>query len=236
VAEVEAESTEAASRLCLACGARSGPGARFCTQCGRPLDTDEAPDTSSRTPPRIFGAVSADALFVAACVFGGFAVVTFLAGRWILAFPLLVLALALLVFFASVARDTGESTVARAVVRSVYRARGWAGLGGRALGAWSGAGRDVIRLRRESRSLRRERDRTRLELGDAAFREDADAVDRLRSRMHEIDSEILARERARTAAVAAARRRVEDERAGAQRTRQLSVEEPESRPVGRPEV
>jgi hypothetical protein len=215
---------EADSRVCLACGATSDSEARFCAQCGRPLDDGE-PVPSATSPRRVFGAVSADALFVASCILFVCAGAAFIAGSLVLGVALLATALALFALYVSDARQSGRSSVARVAVRSAHRTRGWARLGGRALEAWTGAGRRVMRLRREARALAQERERRQLELGEAAFQEDDEAVSALRARMHEIDRELAEREREREAAVAAARQRVDDERVGAQRTRQLSLDE-----------
>jgi hypothetical protein len=214
------------SRVCLACGAGAEASARFCSQCGRLLEGEStAPVASERTPPHVFGVASPDALFAAACLFFVFAVVAFAAGSWILGAILLAPTLALLVLFYGATRQAhGESTVARIASRAIHRTRAWASFGGRSLGAWTDAGRDVFRLRRESRALRHERDRIRLELGDAAYRDDETSVNALRSRMHEIDEGLTARERARTATVARARRRVEEEHGAARPTQQLSVD------------
>jgi hypothetical protein len=213
-------------RVCLACGARAEPTARFCSQCGRPLDGEESePVAYEHTPRRLFGVASPDALFAAACIFFVFAIVALVAGRWMLGLVLLAPMLALLVLFYGAARNDRTSAVARTAIRATDRARGWAGFGGRSVRAWTGAGRDILRLRSEARALQRERARVRLELGDAAYREDEATSTALRSRMHEIDDELAERERARTATVARARRRVEDEHRAVQPTRQLSVDE-----------
>jgi hypothetical protein len=222
------------TRVCLACGAGVELSARFCSQCGRLLDGEAtAAVASERTPPRLFGVASPDALFAAACLLLVFALIALVAGSWILAAVLLAPTLALLLLFYGAARQQkGKSAVARIATRSAHRTSAWASFGGRSIGAWTGAGRDILRLRRESRALRGERRRAQMELGDAAYREDEAAVTTLRSRMHEIDDELDERERARTATVANARRRVDDEHGAVRPTQQLSVDEPEPRGRG----
>ncbi len=217
---------EADLRVCLACGARAGPTARFCSQCGRPLDGEGSERVAyEHVPRRLFGVASPDSIFAAACAFLIVALVALVVGRWILGLVLLVPTLALLVLFYGAARNEQTSAVARTVIKAGDRARGWAGFGGRSVRAWTGAGRDILRLSREASALRRERDRVRLELGDAAYREDESTTAALRTRMHEIDDDLAKRERARTATVEKARRRVEDEHHAVQPTRQLSIDE-----------
>jgi hypothetical protein len=62
------------------------------------------------------------------------------------------------------------------------------------------------------RALNGERQRLRPVLGDAAYRNDDDALSILRARMHEIDDAVAARERARVDTVARARARADDAR------------------------
>jgi hypothetical protein len=83
--------------------------------------------------------------------------------------------------------------------------------------------RNVVRLRRESRSLRREREPTLRSLGDAAYREDEPLVKALRERIREIDDELAKREEARAEVLAAARRHVDEEREAARATQRFSV-------------
>lgn len=207
-------------RVCLACGAGAQADARFCAQCGRPLEQG-GPAVYGQAPPRFYGVAAPDALFVAACLFLVFATVGFVAGSWLLGVALLAPALALLVLFYGAALRDSSSRVARVAVTAVRRLRAWAGFGWEYLGAWTGAGRSVVRLKRESRALRRERERVRIALGDAAYLEDEAGVNALRSRLREIDDGLAAREEEQAAILERARRRVEDEHLAVQPTRRV---------------
>jgi hypothetical protein len=115
--------------------------------------------------------------------------------------------------------------VASAALAGDRRLRGWSTSTGSWARAWSGAGRDVVRLRRELRALHGERQRLRPALGDAAYREDEHALSILRSRMHEIDDAVAARERERVEAVARARAHVDDARIAVQPTEVTAPDE-----------
>jgi zinc ribbon protein len=207
------------TRVCSSCGAVTDPVARFCSQCGHLLGT-EPPHAYQQPPPRLYGVLPADGLLGAACLFLASATVALVAGAWILGLVLLVPALWLLILFSGVAT---KSTVARAAVSVGRRLRGWLGFAARALGAWVGAGAEVLQLRFESRALRRERERVQRALGDAALREDDEAVGAMRSLIGEIDDGIAERERARVAALRRARREIAGRHAAVRRTERRSV-------------
>lgn len=207
-------------RVCFACGAGAGADARFCAQCGRPLEQGGSV-AYGQAATRLYGVAAPDALFVSACLFLLFAIVGFVAGSWLLVVALLAPSLALFALFYGAALRDSSSRVARVAVTAVRRLRAWAGLGSEYLGAWTGAGRSVVRLKRESRALRRERDRVRIALGDAAYLEDEAAVSALRARLREIDDGLAAREEEQAATLARARRRVEDEHLAVQPTRRV---------------
>jgi hypothetical protein len=150
-------------------------------------------------------------------------VVVLLAGSAIAAVVLLAFAAASLVlFYGAVERDPADP-VARRAVTSGHRVRGWATFVSRSSRAWATTGREVTRLTTESRSLRKERKRVLYALGDASYREDADAVSALRARLHEIDEGLTARRQARDASVAKAREHVHEEHVAVQPTQSFSV-------------
>ncbi|MFL5908807.1 MAG: hypothetical protein ACJ75Z_14570, partial [Solirubrobacterales bacterium] len=78
-------------------------------------------------------------------------------------------------------------------------------------GTWSGASREVIRMRRELRALRSDREVELLALGEAAYGEDAEQMASLRGRLAEIDEGIEQRESRITEVKGAARQRVKRE-------------------------
>ncbi|HEU4972754.1 MAG TPA: zinc ribbon domain-containing protein [Gaiellaceae bacterium] len=203
-------------RVCSACGAASAWDARFCHQCGRPLD--------ERTP-RYYGVLSPGPAFVLGCVLLVAAVVALIAGSVIAAIVLLAVALVAFVFFYEAARRDPDDRVARSVVSSGHRLRGWVSFAIASVAAWARASRDVLRLRRESRSLRREREPTLRLLGDAVYREDEPLVQTLLERIREIDGELEKREEARAETLAAARRHVDEERGAARATQRFVVEQ-----------
>jgi len=203
-------------RVCSTCGAASAWDARFCQQCGRPLD---------ERSPHYYGVLSPGPAFVLGCLLLVAAVIAVLAGSVIAAIVLLAIAVVAFVFFYEAARRNPDDRVARSVASSGDHLRGWVRLAAASVAAWTRAGRDVVRLRRESRSLRREREPTLRLLGDAVYREDEPLVQTLLERIREIDGELEKREEARVEALATARRHVDEERGAAGPTQRFTLDE-----------
>lgn len=201
-------------RVCSACGAASAWDARFCQQCGHPLDET----------PRYYGMLAPGPAFVLGCILLVGAIVVLVAGSVIAAIALLAVAAVALVFFYEAARRNPDDRVARSVLSSAHRLRGWASFVIASVTAWGHAARDVARLRRESRSLRREREPILRSLGDAFYRDDEPLVKELLERIRRIDGELVKREEARVEALAAARRHVDEERQATRATRRFTVD------------
>ena len=203
-------------RVCSACGAASAWDARFCQQCGRPLDEGA---------PRYHGVLAPGPAFALGCVLLAAAVLALIAGSLLGAIVFLAVAVGAFVFFWDAARRHPDDRVARGVSTSGHHVLGWSRFALTSIGAWGHAGRDLFRLRRESRSLRREREPMLRSLGEAVYQEDESLAETLRQRIREIDGELAKREEARVEALAAARHRVDEERDAATSTQQLSVED-----------
>jgi len=203
-------------RVCSACGAASAWDAKFCQHCGRQLD-DES--------PRYYGALSPGPAFVLGGVLLIASVIALIAGSVIAAIVLLAFGVAAFVFFYDAARRNPADPVARRVFSSAHHLRGWAGFVRTSTLAWAHALRDVVRLRREARSLRRQREPTLRSLGDAAYREDEPAATELRERLRQIDEELAKRAADQAQALAAARKQIDEEHEAAQPTQSLSVDD-----------
>jgi hypothetical protein len=203
-------------RVCSACGSASAWDAKFCQQCGRRLD---------EAGPRYYGALSPGPTFVLGSIFLVAAVIALIAGSVIAAIILLALGGVGFAFFYDAARRNPEDPLARRVLRSGTHLRGWAHFARRSSAAWARALRDVVRLRRESRSLRREREPTLRSLGDAAYREDEPAANELREKLRQIDEELAKRAADQAQALAAARQQTDEEHEAAQATQSFSVDD-----------
>lgn len=214
-------------RPCPACGSANAAVANFCANCGHRLGEGEDAGSIAYTtaPPRLFGVLSPVATLVLACALLLGALVVFAAGSWILGILLLAIAVAVLVLFFGAAERDPSSAVARGAVTARDRLRDWTSLATGSAGAWTKAGRVVLRIKRELRSLRSERASAQLALGEAAYRQDEAATASQRVRMQEIDAAISTRERERNETLAHARRRVADERAAGQPTERLTTED-----------
>lgn len=206
------------ARVCSGCGFSSSPEAKFCPNCGHQLLGDES-------PPRLYGVLSPAPAFVLGCFLLLAAIIALIAGSVIAAIVLLALAGAAFVFFYDAAKRNPESPLAHRVTTSSHNVRGWMTFIRESASAWAAAIRAVLRLKSESRSLRREREQALRSLGDAAYREDEPAMSALRLRIREIDDGLAERDRERDAALANARRHVEEEHAAARPTQQYSVDE-----------
>jgi hypothetical protein len=212
------------ARVCSVCGFPTQPESRFCPQCGHRLEGG-AGDAAIATPPRLFGVLAPGPTFVLACVLLVGGILALIVGSPIAAIALLAFAAAAFVLFYGAAERDPGNPVARRAVTSGRRIRGWALFGRESLEAWGKAVRDLAKLSGEARSLRRERKRVVVALGEAAYREDDATIGALRVRLHEIDHGLVARRKARSATVANARRHVHDEHIAAQPTQRFSANE-----------
>src|SRR5207302_1661858 len=125
-------------------------------------------------------------------------------------------------FYGAAERDP-SSPVARRAITAGRRLRGWALFARESVEAWAYATRAVVRVSGESRALRRERDGLLRSLGEATYRDDQALSGALQLRLHEIDDALAARDRARAASIAKARRRVEDAHVAVQPTQRFST-------------
>jgi hypothetical protein len=223
-------------RTCPVCQLVAARDARFCSNCGSPLDPDATPGSVSYSQPtqRLFGVLAPVPTFVLAAILLLGAVVSFLTESWVLGVMLLAFSAALFVLFYGAAERDPSSGVARAALDAVGRVSGWTRFVSGSAGAWSGAGRRLYDIRRELGPLRRERREVQLALGDAAYRQDEGTVASLRARISEIDDAIAEREREREEALARARRRVEDERMEVRGTEFIPPDEPPETPADAP--
>jgi hypothetical protein len=172
----------------------------------------ESPATYRVAERTLFGVTPTTAVAVLALVALAGGVAFLLSGGLIAGVLLLLGALFLAALFLEQALHRRESAVDRAAAGAVDRSRALAGYAGAATRAWSGAGREVTRLRLERRRLGSERSRSLAQLGAAAYAEDDAELAALRTRMRELDRRIEQCETDRRSAVDRARRRTSKER------------------------
>jgi hypothetical protein len=223
-------------RTCPVCQLVAAQDARFCSNCGSPLDREAAPGSVSysQPTPRLFGVLAPTPTFVLAAILLLGALIALFTGSWVLGVLLLAFSAALFVLFYGAAERDPSSGVSRAALNTGSRVSGWTRFATGSAGAWSGAGRRLYDIRRELGPLRRERREAQFALGDAAYRQDEGTVASLRARIAEIDDAISAREREREETLAKARRRVEDERMEVRDTELVPPEDPPEEPADTP--
>jgi HAMP domain-containing protein len=139
--------------------------------------------------------------------------VVFLAGGQMIAGLLLLLgALFLAALFLEQALHRRESAVDRAAAGVVDRSRALAGFAVSSTRAWTGASRELTRLRLELRRLDRERTQLLVQLGGAAYAENETEVKTLQGRVRELDARSEQCEASARAVIDRARRRTSNER------------------------
>jgi hypothetical protein len=223
-------------RICPVCSLAAAQEARFCSNCGNPLDGEATRASISYSQPsaKLFGVLAPAPTFVLAAVLFAGGLTALVLQSWVLAVMLLAFSAALFVLFYGAAERDPSSGISRAALGAVARVSGWGRFLTGSAGAWSGAGRRLYDLRRELGPLRRERREVQFALGDAAYRQDEGTVASLRARMAEIDDAIAEREREREETVANARKRVEDERLEVRQTQFLPPEDAPDGPADAP--
>jgi hypothetical protein len=219
-------------RICPVCSLAAAEDARYCSNCGSPLDRETVPAAwYSQGTPKLFGVLAPAPTFVLAAVLFAGGLIALVLQSWVLAVMLLAFSAALFVLFYGAAERDPSSGISRAALGAVARVSGWARFVTGSAEAWSGAGRRLYDLRREVAPLRRERREVQFALGDAAYRQDEGTVASLRARMAEIDDAIAQREREREETLAKARKRIEDERLEVRETQFLPPEDATDSPA-----
>lgn len=214
---------------CSHCGGPLPANATFCPSCGRRADAPpverDGPVDVQHAQPHYFGLGPPVFVFSAALVLlllGIFLIVT---GPLPLGVLMVVVALCMLPTFLAGARRWPETALARVGISTADRVRDEAGVAVDSISAWSRAGRDVARLRREQFQLRRARDTKIRELGVSFYSDDGRA-DELKAAAKELDERIAASEASLRRAVAAARRRTRKGRATVAATEVIKPSEP----------
>ena len=175
-------------------------------------ETEWLPPAYERVQRRVYGLAPGGLVAVATLLTLAAAVVGLATGDLVVGVLLLPAPLLLGVLCVERARWHGESSLERGAAEAVDRTRALAGFTGATAGAWTRAGRDVVRLRLEAHRLARERSRLQYALGGAAYDEDAGRVEELRAELRRCVERIDECAAAVRATLEGARRRTADER------------------------
>jgi hypothetical protein len=223
---------------CSHCGGSLPADATFCPSCGRRTDAPPAtvrdvPIDVQHAEPRYFGLGTPVFILGAAGVLLVLGIVLIVTGPLIAGLVALAVAVCLLPAFLAGARRWPESRVAQMGVSTADRVRDEAGVAVDSISAWSRAGRDVARLRKEQFRLRRERDAKVRQLGGSFYSDDGHA-DELKAAAKALDERMAANERELQRTVAGARRQTRKGRATVVPTEVIKPE-PATEVVAEPE-
>ena len=202
---------------CSHCGGTLPADATFCPSCGRrtdaPLsDIRDVPIDVQHAEPRYFGLGTPVFVLAAAGLLLLLGIVLAVAGYVVVGLIAIVLAVCLVPAFLAGARRWPDTSIARMGTSTADRVRDEAGFAVDSVSAWSRAGRDVARLRKQQFTLRRQRDAKVRELGTSFYSDDGRA-DELKAEAKELDARMTANEAALERAVASARRQTRKRRA-----------------------
>jgi hypothetical protein len=162
--------------------------------------------------PRYFGLGTPVFVLSAAAVLLVVGIVLAATGFVVVGIVAIAVAVCLLPVFLAGARRWPETSIARIGVSTADRVRGEAGVAVESVSAWTRAGRDVARLRKQQFQLRRRRDGIVRELGVSFYSEDGRA-DELKAAAKALDEQMAANELELQGAVASARRQSRQGRA-----------------------
>ena len=224
---------------CPTCAEPVGDGARFCANCGTPLDsgdtqraplppheTGPVPVSYARAEPRYFGVTPATLLFGIAVAALVLAIVSFATGRWPLGLVFVGVTLLTLAGFLEVARRKPDAAVAKATGDALWTLRQRAEAAVESLSARSQAARRIAALRRRLDELAAARQAQLLALGEATYRDDHVAAEALRLELRRLDEEAAGVEAETARVVDEAEARVRQARFQVQPTEMVDVPEP----------
>jgi hypothetical protein len=176
------------------------------------------PATVYRVEPRLFGVASPALLGALSGVALLLSIVLYAVGDLAAGTVAFVLAVVLAGLFVVTATRDPRSALGRAVLGASAGMRAQARLAGVSLSAWSGAGREAVRLRRERWLLESRLRHVLRQLGEAVHRDEDERAAELKAEASALTAELERCDRELTAARRRAQRRVAGERLTSQRT------------------
>ena len=184
--------------------------------------------------PRYFGIGTPGFVLAAAAVLLLLGIVLAATGFVIVGIVVIAVAVCLVPVFVAGARRWPDTSIAQIGVSTADRVRGEAGVAVESVSAWTRAGRDVARLRKEQFQLRRRRDGLVRELGVSFYSDDGRA-DELKAAAKALDEQMASNELELQRAVASARRQTRKGRATVVATEVIKPE-PVAEPAPKPEI
>ena len=172
----------------------------------------ETPPSYEVVRPRYFGLTPRGLVVAIAAVTLAIAVYALVTGSVAVGVLLLVAAALLTVLYLDQARRRRESALDRVAAAAVDHTKALAGFTGTSLRAWTGAGREVAKLRVQAHTIARERSQLQYALGGACFERDEAQVENLREQMQHCTERIESCAREAQAVIERARRRTSQER------------------------
>jgi hypothetical protein len=159
-----------------------------------PDEIGPVPVEISTATPRFFGVTPPSAVLAlaAACLAGGIAMLA--TGHAIVGGALLGVAVALGVFFVSLARRLPDTAVSRFSSDALHILRERTGLAVESLAVHSSARVELFRLRRELAALLAQRAESARALGEAVYAGDEEGTESARAQLAELDGQVSAKE------------------------------------------
>jgi hypothetical protein len=152
----------------------------------------ETPAAWEEVRPRYFGVTPHGLAAVLAAFAFGAGIVLLVSGDIAAGVLLLVAAALLAAIYAVQARQRRDSALDRVAAAAVDHTRALAGFTGSSVRAWTGAGRELARLRLQANRRAKERAQLQYALGGAVHAGDEAEVDRLRVALQAADERIAA--------------------------------------------
>jgi hypothetical protein len=152
----------------------------------------ETPATWDEARPRYFGVTPHGLAAVLAAFAVGAGVVLLFSGYILVGVLLLVAAVLLGAIYAEQARRRRDSALDRIAAAAVDHTRALAGFTGSSVRAWTGAGREIARLRLEANRRAKARTQLQYALGGAVYAGDEPETARLRAELQAADERIAA--------------------------------------------
>jgi hypothetical protein len=195
-------------------------------------ETGHVPIQYRQAEPRYYGLTPATLVLVLAGVALSLAVVLFALSRWPFGLILSGVAVLLVLLFLETARRKPQGAVARSTAEALDAFRTRAGVAAGSLATRGRAAGHLIALRRELQRMRHLRGQLLFELGEAVYREDAQAMETAREQVKELDELAARREAEMEAVVAETQERVHQRRLEVKPTEMVELPEEPSPPPG----